>query len=1175
MKRVFAFFTDRRVLTVLGLIALSVLIWFGGPYIRFGEENYAPLGSVVARLVAIIVLLALWGLINLWNQLKGRQRTSKLLSAVQNLQGDKAPQDGQAAEEMEVMGKRFADALSILKRTQFKGKKGNKALYDLPWYIIIGPPGSGKTTALINSGLEFPLADQMGKGAIGGIGGTRNCDWWFTNEAVLIDTAGRYTTQDSHKVVDSSAWNGFLNLLSKHRKRRPINGAIIAVSIQDILIQTADERTYHARTIRARIDELVEQLGVNFPIYFMFTKCDLIAGFSEYFEEFGLEQREQVWGMTFPISEEGNKGNAFDLQMFEQKYNELLGRLHQRVVDRSQRERDTRRRVAIFNFPHQFEAMKGNIEDFLKQTFAPNRFQEQPFLRGVYFSSGTQEGTPIDRMMNSVAGNFGMSPEVVSLSGAQGKSYFINRLFRNIVFPEAELVGSNRQYEILLKWLRRGAYASFCIVFLASVIAWTAAYSRNQTFLEQVAQHIERFKTLSSNIHKSDTDLRHIIPALEELRAASRVYDQEDMPWLVSLGMHDSRVDQTAKSAYATQLQKLMLPRLAWRLEEYLKKSTFQDPKLHETLLTYLMLGDTKRLQPDVVHTWMTTDWEEMFRGQNEVQAALTVHMDNLLALDFTPIQFNEVALNAGRAELRKVPVAKRIYNRIKSDPKFNRKVDMTEILGDGVRTAFSNDTKSDIFFMPFIFTKEGYEQVDLSEDSPVISDMFKDRWIMEDRDEKAYNDNELGKIREQVKEYYLEEYVGRWSQFVRGLKMNGFNDLDSARRMISKLADPVYSPILSVLKVTKANTQLTPDVPDIVAEKAGALTKFFGGEDGSKQQKPLIEGTKVDQYFRDINLLTKERKNSPARINSALTSLADVQGYLNDIILSPDTGEAAFNAARTRLTSRGDDVIKRLRIEASRMPEPIQGWLLMAADESWRLLLINAKSHISQQWRNDVYNRYNANLAGRFPIFKNAVDELALFDFSEFFKPGGFHDKFVQTYLSPFIDVGDTWNVKRLDDRGLYISGEAIAQVRRAIQIKGMLFKDNPSSPGFAFSMQPYRMDPSVRKFELVFGGQRLVYTHGPKIPKAVSWPGDGSTGVRMMFEDLNDSIKRVSFDGPWAFMRLLQESEVSPTRRSNVYQITFQTLGRKSTWEVTAKSANNPFRDQVIDNYRCPEAL
>ncbi len=95
-----------------------------------------------------------------------------------------------AGSELETISGRFREALGTLKGRRFAGASGRRWLYQLPWYVMIGPPGSGKTTAIVNSGLSFPLADKFGRKAVGGVGGTRNCDWWFTDDAVLIDTAG-------------------------------------------------------------------------------------------------------------------------------------------------------------------------------------------------------------------------------------------------------------------------------------------------------------------------------------------------------------------------------------------------------------------------------------------------------------------------------------------------------------------------------------------------------------------------------------------------------------------------------------------------------------------------------------------------------------------------------------------------------------------------------------------------------------------------------------------------------------------------------------------------------------------------------------------------------------------------------------------------------------------------
>src|SRR5690606_37546033 len=194
-------------------------------------------------------------------------------------------------DEMRELTHRFDEALDLLKKARFSDARrpawmqrfSRQYIYQLPWYVFIGAPGSGKTTALVNSGLNFPLSERFGKTAVRGVGGTRNCDWWFTDEAVLLDTAGRYTTHESDQVGDEKEWLGFLGLLSRYRGRQPINGAILTVSVADLLSATDAERVQHAATLRRRLNELREQLGIQFPIYVLVTKADLLSGFEAYF----------------------------------------------------------------------------------------------------------------------------------------------------------------------------------------------------------------------------------------------------------------------------------------------------------------------------------------------------------------------------------------------------------------------------------------------------------------------------------------------------------------------------------------------------------------------------------------------------------------------------------------------------------------------------------------------------------------------------------------------------------------------------------------------------------------------------------------------------------------------------------------------------------------------------
>jgi len=72
-------------------------------------------------------------------------------------------------------------------------KSRGKDLYKLPWYVIVGEPGSGKTEAVRHSNVGFPPGMQD---EFQGVGGTINMNWWFTNHAVLLDTAGRLMFED-------------------------------------------------------------------------------------------------------------------------------------------------------------------------------------------------------------------------------------------------------------------------------------------------------------------------------------------------------------------------------------------------------------------------------------------------------------------------------------------------------------------------------------------------------------------------------------------------------------------------------------------------------------------------------------------------------------------------------------------------------------------------------------------------------------------------------------------------------------------------------------------------------------------------------------------------------------------------------------------------------------------
>src|SRR3954463_5488429 len=417
----------RIVLYGMGLGSIAALIFLVGPLVSI--HGYYPLQTMIGREIAILAVGALFASVMSFQWRRRKKAAAKIAAGI--AAADK-PED-----DTGVLKDKMKDALATLKSAS--GGKG-AFLYFLPWYVLIGPPGSGKTTALVNSGLKFPLSGGATPAAIAGLGGTRYCDWWFTEEAVLIDTAGRYTTQDSDAKSDKQSWFSFLDLLKKNRPRQPINGVIVAISVEDLLTLPAAEVTAHANAVRARLLDLHQRLKVDFPVYALFTKTDLVAGFTEYFSYLNEAGRRQEWGATFQTASKkknlvGEVPNEFD---------KLLEWLSEEAIDRLQEEPSPNYRVSLFGFPTQMARLKHAVFDFLNQIFEPTRYHVNATLRGFYFTSGTQQGTPIDQLIGSLSKTFGAENVAPTAYSGLGKSFFLHDLILKVVIGEAAWVTTDR-----------------------------------------------------------------------------------------------------------------------------------------------------------------------------------------------------------------------------------------------------------------------------------------------------------------------------------------------------------------------------------------------------------------------------------------------------------------------------------------------------------------------------------------------------------------------------------------------------------------------------------------------------------------------------------------------------------------------------------------------------------
>ena len=243
------------------------------------------------------------------------------------------------------------------------------------------------------------------------------------------------TTQESDRQVDAAAWQGFLALLKQSRPDRPLNGALVAVSVLDLMLWAKAERAKFAAHVRMRLSEMYAALNQRFPVYVLVTKMDLLAGFTEFFGDYDPTNRMQVWGTTFDHGVDPAQiaqPYAVDFAALEQRLNaEMMARLHE--------EPDLQRRAAIYRFPQQFHCVGPLTGEFLGLAFSTHVNQRPLQLRGVYFTSSTQKGNPVDPVLAAMAPTFHLERDTAARIGVTGKSFFVTRLLREVVFPEAVL----------------------------------------------------------------------------------------------------------------------------------------------------------------------------------------------------------------------------------------------------------------------------------------------------------------------------------------------------------------------------------------------------------------------------------------------------------------------------------------------------------------------------------------------------------------------------------------------------------------------------------------------------------------------------------------------------------------------------------------------------------------
>ena len=1165
MKMLNSIIRSKWFIGAIGLLAFSLLIWFGLGFIRFGENNAEV--SVFARLAIIGVAWLVWLTWNISELIINKRQNSQFLD---ELAASNSKEQGGAtsanAEEFKNMAERFRSAMGVLKSSRFNSKKGRVNVYELPWYIIIGPPGAGKTTALINSGLDFPLAGSHGKQALSGVGGTRHCDWWFTNDAVLIDTAGRYTTQDSHQEVDSSAWGAFLQLLKKYRRRRPVNGVIVAVSLQDILLGSEAQREECAKKIRARIDELQKGLEIHFPIYFVFTKMDLLAGFNEYFTSFSQSEREQVWGVSF----ESNQGeNVYNDEQFNAQFEHLVTTLNEQTLSRVHQERNIESRSLIQNFPSQFGSLQNTVSDFLKQCFSGHRFNIPPLLRGVYFTSATQEGSPIDRMAAKLGRDFNLEKKQPNLHAFNtGKSYFINKLFKDIIFSEAELVGVNKKFEQVIIWSRRAAFVALVTAFVGSLSIWIGGVAQNKLLISKVASSYNTYKVAQKGLEASETPvtLANTLPLLNPLLRSIREYNDSKQSLLGFLGLYDAQVGRTMQSVYEAELKSIFQAALTESVAQRLSALTAEDDGLFFTLKAYLMMFDDKHRDYEFLKQYFTEQWQEQFKNKQPLQQELLAHYNNLERIGFAPLsEIDTELVAAARNQLYQVPLVHRLYSQLKQQGDNAKLVNFYHEIGGSTVQIFGINEHNPIFKMPYLFTKQGYKKTKLDVNSAFIKNVKKDYWVYGDDYARAIDTEGFKDLSTDIEQLYLREYAERWDYFYRSFNLEAFPKSSLMVSRLKRLADPVNSPLLKITKLVADNTELNK-APKALKGAAGDSDLLSGAVDS------LVTKNLVDKLFAPIHQIVEEIDEQPTKAQEYLSVITALAEFMTEIDSAPDANQAAFDVAKERFLGGATGPIQSLNGLSDTAPSQAKVWLQSISRYAWSDILERSKIYINNQWRYQVYDVYRQNINDRYPMQVTARSEVGIENFNDFFKNGGMYQIFYNEYLSSFVD-DRKWQLRTIDGQALALSDNTLTQLKRAEMLRTAYFL-NGDEFAVDVRIKADKLSSNVKLFNLEAGDARFSYSHGPRLERPMTWIA-GSGRTRFVFEGIDGRVASEQFGGNWSFLRFYDAVDKPSAASSSSSSLGISKDGYSAQINVLSNVKVNPLYIGLLRNFKLEVSL
>lgn len=1132
---------QKQATQLLGLLAAILIIWFVIPLISINHVELLP--GTVERLSTISLVLLAWIGFLVYQLSKPINpedtfniKTSKLYSLLMQYiekikQYKKDPMssltEGPYTEANLILFKHFQLVREYFRKNSEKKKH--------PVYIVLGNKYSGKTTLLKKSGLTLKtipiIPDKESKDPYQQHENSdeihedfANCVWNLHENCIFIDTPGDYANSEVGDTLQTP-WRSLINLLLRKYQKFPLKGLVITISVHELLTNSQQNTRIHLHLLKQRLLDVKKYYGEVIPLHLVFTKWDCIPGFSEFFDDLSLPQRQKCFAIEF----DKDFSEQAIVSQFQQQYEVILQQLSRLLITRMHQEHNHKKRALISQFPLQMEQLQKVFHTIIKQLMEKAYDSDIATPASIYFTSGQQGNETVDPLFKQFQSSFDL-PEKSLVIATQilSKDYFIQTIFHKLSSCEkparSELVVSRKnQYMIYgATSLIVLSFASFALMKFTDGLKTINTAEANSYAL-----------TLLKNSSPNSTATKNATLAL-----ANQV-DQASHFWLgKKILASDSPAITHGSLALSAPITAVgSLPNnLQNYIESKLSNSSASPDALYSTLKVYLMLGNPEHLQYAWLTHWLTNNAvKNQIIASNNVQQMLLA-LQNKQAL-FTP---KSALIEQARKELTTLPKQYLAYIMLQSEANY---ADSSGLL---INIANKRIT------VPLLFTAKGLQTVFLNDINPAINQALNGNWVLgtlpQDKTSSA-------NIQQQIIGMYTSNYVSWWSKVFFEIKIPTVTNFQSLANYVALLSDPNQG-IIHAYQLALDNTNANSILPTTI-------------------NKPLIADIRnslAAQVNVDLSDLTHLDLNS---VQSALTQYSQ---FLNNLMVTNNVPQTAFLIVKNQIQNpTQSNILMGFGNFANTLPEPLSSSFTNLAKQSIQLTEQAAADYLQTAWETQVVQFYNDNIANRYPIYTSSEQDIDLDAFTQFFGPNGILEQFYENNLAMFVDTSSSvWQWQSLEGVNLPLSNQLLLALEKARIISAMFFPQNSSSLQVDFSLQQIALMPIVQSFSLNMNGQALDDPQGTRNISSFVWPGNsGALGTQISFLDVNGQRAVNQAEGPWSWFRMLNASGIHSKGNSQNYVITFDVDGNEARYLLSAENSINPFIPGIVNTFRLPEQI